>query len=153
MKLRTVVSHPHSFRLHPSPFVVAPSACGYAFPVQKRKVPACEGGLGGQRGRRNDTPNRRGSPRSWIWQGKGPHGPGVTGHVPRCVASIAGTLRAKNLPIVWLERPGQDSLDPYEEYVLGVFDTLVLPLLNSEIGCLEDPFKLRPPNPYAMGER
>src|SRR6266581_170144 len=63
-KLRTVVSHPHSFRLHPSPFVVAPSACGYAFPVQKRKVPACEGGLGGQRGRRNDTPNRRGSPRS-----------------------------------------------------------------------------------------
>ena len=108
MKLRTVVSHPHSFRLHPSPFVVAPSACGYAFPVQKRKVPACEGGLGGQRGRRNDTPNRRGSPRSWIWQGKGPHGPGVTGHVPRCVASIVGTLRAKNLPIAWLERPGQD---------------------------------------------
>jgi len=44
-----------------------------------------------------------------------------------------------------VERPGQDSLDPYEEYVLGVFDTLVLPLLNSEIGRLEDPFKLRPP--------
>jgi len=46
MKLRTVVSHPHCFRPHPSPFVVAPSASRYGFPFKKKGARLSAGMMG-----------------------------------------------------------------------------------------------------------
>src|SRR5438552_17997131 len=46
MKLRTVVNHPHCFRPHPSPFLVAPSASRYGFPFKKKGARLSAGMMG-----------------------------------------------------------------------------------------------------------
>ena len=57
----------------------------------------------------------------------GPRGPGMRGHVPRYFAFPLGTLSAKDVPVVSLERPGQGVLDPEAWYSLAPATVLAGP--------------------------